>query len=158
MCRSGPTQTNFAIFEPTINHDRKPKERKMTKFNSTHKFTAAAAFGAAAIFSMLSFGSNAEAAKNPLSCHGSTAKEAMECCVAITSLHRPSWMMKTGRNCHTAFSSSCSNANNYPGIAAVSFRCHLRPRPVAAFILNEGGDPPGAGGTSKRGGNTSVPN
>ena len=124
-----------------------PKERKMTKFNSTHKLTAAAAFGAAALFSMLSFGSNAEAARNPLSCHGSTAKEAMECCVAITSLHRPSWMMKTGRNCQSTFTATCKKYNTF---AAANLDCYLRSRPTAVFtILDESGGPGSTVGTGK---------
>ena len=51
----------------------------MTKFNSTHKFTAGAAFGAAALFSMLSFGSNAEAS-SVFKCEGTTAKRVVSCC------------------------------------------------------------------------------
>ena len=46
----------------------------MTKFNSTHKFTAGAAFGAAMLFSMLSFGSSAEAS-SVFSCTGTSLKK-----------------------------------------------------------------------------------
>ena len=51
----------------------------MSKFNNTHTFTAAAAFGAAALFSMLSFGGNAEAA-SVLSCKGASATKVASCC------------------------------------------------------------------------------
>ena len=51
----------------------------MSKFNNTHIVIAAAAFGAAALFSMLSFGSNAEAA-SVLSCKGASATKVVSCC------------------------------------------------------------------------------
>ena len=53
----------------------------MSKFNHTHTFTAAA-FGAAALFSMLSFGGTAEAA-NVLSCKGASATKVASCCEQI---------------------------------------------------------------------------
>jgi hypothetical protein len=80
--------------------DRKPKEKTMTNFNSTHKFTAAAAFGAAALFSMLSFGSNAEAAKSVASCQGTSAGAAVSCCEQIVAQKgRPLWMIQAAGNC-----------------------------------------------------------
>lgn len=72
----------------------------MTNFNSTHKFSAAAAFGAAALFSMLSFGGNAEAAKSMASCQGLSAGEAVSCCERIVKERdRPLWMIQAGESC-----------------------------------------------------------
>lgn len=72
----------------------------MTNFNSTHKFTAAAAFGAAALFSMLSFGSNAEAARSVASCQGTSAGAAVSCCEQIVAQKgRPLWMIQAAGNC-----------------------------------------------------------
>ena len=108
----------------------------MTKFNSTHKLTAAA-FGAAAIFSMLSFGSSAEASQGPLSCHASSAKKVMECCAETINNDRPSWMIKTGRSCHTSFSASCVKKYSIAGVANLS--CYLRPRTTVVKVLDESG-------------------
>lgn len=75
----------------------------MSNFTSTHKFSAATAFGAAALFSMLSFGSNAEAA-SVLSCKGSSASTAVACCDQIVAEigHRPLWMMQANMSCKKA--------------------------------------------------------
>jgi len=75
----------------------------MTNFNNTHKFTAAAAFGAAALFSMLSFGSNAEAS-SVLNCKGASATKVASCCEQIVEEkgRRPLWMMQARMNCHDA--------------------------------------------------------
>ena len=72
----------------------------MTNFNSTHKFTAAA-FGAAALFSMLSFGGNAEAA-SVLSCKGASATKVASCCEKVVEENgrRPLWMIQARMNCH----------------------------------------------------------
>ena len=74
----------------------------MTNFNSTHKFTAAA-FGAAALFSMLSFGGNAEAA-SVLSCKGASATKVASCCEKVVEENgrRPLWMIQNRMNCHDA--------------------------------------------------------
>jgi hypothetical protein len=94
-------QPGSAIFGPTIKQDRKPKERKMSKFNNTPTFTAAA-FGAAALFSMLSFGSTAEAA-SVLSCKGASATKVASCCEKVVEERgRPLWMMQARMNCHEA--------------------------------------------------------
>jgi hypothetical protein len=100
MARSGLAQTSFAIFGPTIKQDRKPKERKMSKFNNTNTF-AAAAFGAAVLFSMLSFGGNAEAS-SVLNCKGSSAAKVASCCEKVVAENgrRPLWMMQAKMNCH----------------------------------------------------------
>ena len=75
----------------------------MSNFTSTHKFSAAAAFGAAALFSMLSFGSNAEAA-SVLSCKGSSALKTVACCEQIVAEigHRPLWMIQANMSCEKA--------------------------------------------------------
>ena len=75
----------------------------MTNFTSTHKFSAAAAFGAAALFSMLSFGSNAEAA-SVLSCKGASAPKIASCCEKVVEENgrRPLWMIQARTNCHEA--------------------------------------------------------
>ena len=70
----------------------------MTNFNSTHKFTAAAAFGAAALFSMLSFGSNAEAAR--VSQLPGRLCQEQPCPVArrvVEEKGRPLWMIQARR-------------------------------------------------------------
>lgn len=72
----------------------------MTRLNSPHKLAAAAAFGAAALFSMLSFGSNAEAAKSVTSCQGTSAGQVISCCKHIIAERgRPFWMIQTGGDC-----------------------------------------------------------
>ena len=71
----------------------------MTNLNSTHKITAAAVFGAAALFSMLSFGGNAEAAQSLSRCQGGTAKAVVSCCDKLTEAQRPLWMIQTRSSC-----------------------------------------------------------
>lgn len=69
---------------------------------TNHKFIAAAAFGAAALFSMLSFGSNAEAA-SVLDCKGATAAKVASCCEKVVEEKgRPFWMIQAKMNCHEA--------------------------------------------------------
>jgi hypothetical protein len=73
--------------------------KKMSKINRNHVFTAAAALGAAAIFSMLSFGGSAEASTSVASCRGPTAAKVASCCEEITEKKgRPLWMLQTGKN------------------------------------------------------------
>ena len=75
----------------------------MSTFNNTHTFTAAA-FGAAALFSMLSFGSTAEAA-SVLNCKGASATKVASCCEKIVEEKgRPLWMIQAKMNCHEAIS------------------------------------------------------
>jgi hypothetical protein len=108
-------QADFAIFGPTIKQGRKPKEQKMT---NTHKFSAAAAFGAAALFSMLSFGGNAEAA-SVLSCKGATATKVAACCEKVVEENgrRPLWMIQNKMNCHEAV--QCRGRQCYYKILAI---------------------------------------
>jgi hypothetical protein len=77
----------------------------MSKFSNIRTYSAAATFGAAALFSMLSFGSNAEAA-SVLSCKGATAAKAASCCEKVVEEngHRPLWMIQNRMNCHEAVS------------------------------------------------------
>lgn len=76
----------------------------MTNLNNAHKFSAAAVFGAAALFSMLSFGSNAEAA-SVFSCKGATASVVTSCCEKVVEERgRPLWMTQAKMNCHDAVS------------------------------------------------------
>jgi len=91
---------------------------------NTHKFSAAAAFGAAALFSMLSFGNNAEAAKTLSSCIGSTAGKVVSCCGVLTKAGRPMWMIETKTNCRKA--TVCRKGVNLIGIAAVVPHCYIQ--------------------------------
>ena len=103
MDHSGEAQTIFAIIEPTIKQDRKPKGENMSKINNAQKFTVAAVFGAAAIFDMLSFGSSAEAAKSVASCQGATGNQAMSSCEKFVKENgRPLWMIQTRTSCREA--------------------------------------------------------
>jgi hypothetical protein len=135
-------QAVFAIFGPTIKQDRKPKERKMTHLNSTHKITAAAVFGAAALFSMISFGSNAEAAQSLSRCHGGTAKSVVACCDTLTKAQRPLWMIQTRSSCKEVV--VCGGKQNSDR------RCYVR----ITHIEKHGGDEKDGG---DRGPNDSTP-
>jgi hypothetical protein len=74
----------------------------MSKISYSRKFTAAAAFGAAALFSMLSFGSSAEAA-SVFSCKGTSLKKVADCCEQIVKENgRPLWMTQAGATCRSA--------------------------------------------------------
>jgi hypothetical protein len=101
----------------------------MTNFISTQKFSAAAAFGAAALFSMVSFGSNAEAS-SVLNCKGASASKIASCCEKVVEENgrRPLWMIQARMNCHDT----------------VTFvRCHGRECYVLAKVIEgEGGVEP----------------
>jgi hypothetical protein len=112
----------------------------MTNLNSTHKIAAAAAFGAAALFSMLSFGSSAEAA-SVLNCKGASATKIASCCEKAVEENgrRPLWMIQSRMNCHDQ----------------AIMKCRARQRYVTAIAIDGGGgnDEEG-GGDQGRGPNT----
>ena len=105
----------------------------MTNLTSTHKFSAAAAFGAAALFSMISFGSSAEAA-SVLSCKGKTASSVSSCCEQLVKKNgRPSWMVQTGTSCKKA--TVCRGGHELLAIAVmVAKPCYVQ----AVYLLKEG--------------------
>ena len=93
-------QTDSNIFAPMIKQDHNFKEQEMSKISYNHKFTAAA-FGAAVLFSMLSFGSSAEAA-SVFSCKGTSLKKVADCCEQIVKENgRPLWMTQAGATCRS---------------------------------------------------------
>ncbi|MEQ1524617.1 MAG: hypothetical protein ABL936_25425 [Aestuariivirga sp.] len=100
----------------------------MTNLNSTHKITAAAVFGAAALFSMLSFGSNAEAAQGLSRCQGGTVKAVVSCCDMLTKAQRPLWMVQTRSSCKEVV--VCAGKQNSDR------RCYVR----ITHKQNDGGD------------------
>jgi hypothetical protein len=106
----------------------------MTNFNSTHKFTAAAAIGAAALFSMLSFGGNAEAA-SVLSCKGASATKIASCCEKVVEENgrRPLWMVQARMNCHDTAIVKCKGRQCYIHIVLVES--------VGGKDEKDGGDP-----------------
>lgn len=112
----------------------------MTMINSTNTF-AAAAFGAAAFFSMLSFGSTAEAAQGLSRCQGSSASSVVECCDKLTKSQRPLWMIQSR--------SSCREVVVCGGLQSKSRRCYVR----IVLIDQQRGDNPGGnpGGNPGRG-------
>jgi hypothetical protein len=123
----------------------------MTKFNSTYKFTAGAAFGAAILFSMLSSGGSAEAS-SVFKCEGTTAKKVVSCCHEMTRNHRPFWMIKSGKNCNQ-ITVVCQKgkASTAASVAALPVkRCYVKLE--NEDNPNDGGGNPGDGGGGKRGG------
>jgi hypothetical protein len=141
MVHSGVAQTIFAKFGPTIITIANPRSKIMTNFNNTHKFTAAAAFGAAALFSMLSFGSNADAA-SVLSCKGVSAGAVATCCEQLVEKKgRPNWMIMSGTSCREA--AVCRSGHAGLAVAAVApvKRCYIR----VVHLDGEGGPNDGGG-------------
>jgi hypothetical protein len=123
----------------------------MTKISNNHKFTTAAAFGAAAIFSMLSFGSGAEASQSVASCQGDTAGAVVSCCERLSAAQRPLWMIQSRTNCHEV--AVCRGGRGrVVGIAAVAVkRCYVQ----IVYKVNDGGgeignDTPSRGPNSRR--------
>jgi hypothetical protein len=147
----------FAIFGTTIKQDRNPKERIMSTIISNHKFSVAAAFGAAALFSILSFGSNAEAA-SVLSCKGVSAGAVASCCEQMVEKKgRPYWMIMSGTSCKEA--AVCRGGHGGPVAVAAAVaptkRCYVR----VVLIDRDGGDEKhdgGDGGDGGRGRGTSA--
>ena len=107
----------------------------MTKIITSRTFTAAA-FGAAALFSIMSFGSGAQAS-SVLSCYGATANQAVACCDRMVEKNgMPMWMVQSGASCHTAVKCKWKN------------RCYI----IAWDFAREGGGrgKSGRGQQSKR--------
>ena len=114
-------------------------------------FSAAAAFGAVALFSMHSFGSSAEAAQSVASCKGSTAGAVISCCERLSAAQRPLWMIQSRTNCHEV--AVCRGGRGKViGIAAVAVkRCYVK----IVYRVNDGGgeignDTPSRGPNSRR--------
>ena len=104
----------------------------MSKFNNAPTFTAAA-FGAAALFSMLSFGGNAEAA-SVLSCKGTTASSVKSCCQQLVRANgRPVWMVQSGSSCEKA--TVCRGGLAPIAVAAIV----VKPCYIQAIYPKEGG-------------------
>jgi len=98
----------------------------MSTIINTHKFSAAAAFGAVALFSMLSFGSNAEAARVS-SCQGPTASSVKSCCEQLVKENgRPVWMVMSGTSCSKAV--ACRGGRGPISVAAlvIAPRCYIQ--------------------------------
>jgi hypothetical protein len=104
---------------------------------NTHKFSAAAAFGAAALFSMLSFGGNAEAA-SVLNCKGASAAKVASCCEKVVAENgrRPLWMIQSRMNCHEAAVCRGRGGGGPIGVAALVVNpCYIQ----VMLIDGEGG-------------------
>ena len=116
----------------------------MNKFNNTPTFTAAA-FGAAALFSMFSFGSGAEAA-SVLSCKGSTASSVKSCCELLVKANgRPAWMVRSGTSCNKA--TVCRGGRAPLAVAALVVKpCYVQ----ATYMINEGGGKKGENTPSRQ--------
>ena len=99
---------------------------------NTYKFSAAAAFGAAALFSMLSFGGSAEAA-NVLSCKGASAAKVASCCEKVVGENgrRPLWMIQAKMNCRDSAIVKCNGHN----------RCYIVVRAIEGGGGEEVGEP-----------------
>lgn len=122
----------------------------MTCFKSTHKFTVAAAFGAAALFSMLSFGSNAEAAQSISLCQGGTAKAVVSCCDRLTKAQRPLWMIQSRSSCKEVVVCGGPQDNERRCHARVTFRPNDRGGGEESGGGEDGGNDPGRGPNSPR--------
>jgi hypothetical protein len=106
----------------------------MTKTNNL-RIISTAAFVAAATFSILSFGSAAQASGNPLSCHGPSGKKVMDCCAQMLGANRtPSWKVRAERTCHASFVVRCKY--NYAGARG----CFLGPNDNVVFAREKGGE------------------
>ena len=114
----------------------------MSKFINNTKFTATAAFGAAALFSMLAFGGTAEA-KSVLSCQGGTSKKVVDCCEKLVKENgRPVWMVQSGMTCKKI--AVCRGGANLLAVAAVvPNRCYAHVLEVKDYGGEKPGDPPG---------------
>jgi hypothetical protein len=89
----------------------------------TNRTIAAAAFGAAALFSMMSLGSTAQAS-SVLNCHGATAGQAASCCEQmVEEKGMPLWMMQAGTSCNKAV--VCHGGRLTIGAKSLN-RCYIR--------------------------------
>ena len=101
----------------------------MSKFNNTRTY-AAAAFGAAVLFSMLSFGSSAEAA-SVLNCKGASATKIASCCEKVVEENgrRPLWMIQARMNCHdTVAFVKCRGRECYVTAMAIDGKGGVEPK------------------------------
>jgi hypothetical protein len=143
---NGPFRQGSAIFRHICANDQTRSQTQgenMTTINSTHKFSAAAAIGAAALFSLLSMGNTAQAS-SVTSCHGTTLNKVVDCCEQLVKKNgRPLWMLTTGTSCKAA--AVCRGGHGGPlAIAAVApspRRCYVH----IVEIVKEGGGEEGGG-------------
>ena len=113
----------------------------MSKFIENPKFSAVAAMGAAAVFSVLSFGGNAEAA-SVLGCKGATASKVKSCCERIVKEDgRPAWMIKSDTSCSEAVACK-GGASPLALVAVVAQRCYIK---RAIEIMDKNHEGPGKG-------------
>ena len=126
----------------------------MSKFNNYRASTAAAAFAAVAILSVMAFGNNAKASGNPMNCKGSTATSVVHCCQEMTSDGLPLWMRQTSTSCQTA--AVCRGGRGGPiGITAVAVKTVKRCYIVRILRENDSHETKERGGGGKqRGGPT----
>lgn len=123
----------------------------MTSLNKPQMLTAAAAFGAAGLFTMLSFSGTAEAA-SLFRCEGTTAKSVVSCCHEMTRDQRPLWMVRSGKNCEQVVVCRAKKSKatySTAAVAAPKVQCFVK---LAFENPNEGGNPGDGSGTRKRGG------
>lgn len=106
---------------------------------TNHKFIAAAAFGAAALFSVLSFGSTAEAAKNLSQCAGKSTGAVISCCERLTEAQRPTWMIQSQMSCRQLV--TCGS------LKSSERRCYVR----RIVVLERGGENEGGGERGEQG-------
>ena len=75
----------------------------MSKINMQTTFSAAAAVGAVALFSLLSFGGKAEAASGIFNCRGTNASQVTSCCEKYVKKNgMPYWMIEAQTSCKQA--------------------------------------------------------
>jgi hypothetical protein len=128
-----PLRANLPFLSHRSNMITNKWSEKMSKINYSRSI-AAAAFVAAATFSLISLSSSAQASSDVMSCSGSSRVSVIDCCQKLVRIHRPLWMLDSGSSCHAAAvcTSSGGGGSTY-GFAAVGAKpkkvlCYIRPK------------------------------
>jgi hypothetical protein len=68
----------------------------------TTRTVSAGAFVTMAAIGFMSLGTSTQASANVLSCNAKTFNATVSCCEQMSKAERPSWMIASNSNCHTA--------------------------------------------------------
>ena len=101
MLCSGCSHLRFAIFTPSISHDRSTqKENTMTNIYVSYKTIAVAAVVAFGAIAFSSLSANASATGDLRLCHANSKQKFVKCCETVISHQgKPLWFVESNSSC-----------------------------------------------------------
>lgn len=126
MLCSGCSHLRFAIFTPSISHDRSTKQEKtMTNIFISSKTVALAAVVAFGAIAFSSLSANASSPSGLSQCKAYSKEKVVKCCeTVIKQRGAPRWFLENNSSCSSA--ATCTSG----GISLThgeTRRCYIRP-------------------------------